>query len=961
MCARGRDGIPGLEKLTGDTVDITEWLDFTIWDRVWYEHSPETGFKAGRWLGVSHRIGSALSYYVLTESGNIISRTTVQHIARADLLQDSVQDVLQRYDSEVERLVNDNNFVDPNQPMIPHDNIFHWDSDTFEPNELFGDLFTGGLEESTNDNDNLLPDSQAMGTNLNKAADSEGNLLDRPYSIEREDFSDDAYGSLLDAEFQFERECGQVLTGRVMRRARDNHGHLIGESGDLGRDTRVYLVKYSDGSEEQLDHNTIAQNIFAGGDSEGHKAMWLADIQAYRKSDDALEKKDGFHKSYNRNKHRIKTTKGWWLLVRWRDDSEDWLPLKDLKESHPIEVAEFALAKRIADEPAFAWWVRGTLKTRNRIVNKVKSRYWKQTHKFGIRLPKTVKEALEIDKENKNTFWADAWKEAIKKEMKTVSHAYHELRDKNGDPVTEEDFDKDPAKYLPEDYTKIKCHIVFDIKLDGNFTRKARFVADGSRVDTPRLNTYSSVVSRESVRIAFLLVALNELDIKCCDLSGAYLNSPVAEQVCFAAGLECEKDEGKIMVIDRALYGLKTSGRAWQQFFAGTLREMGYVPCKADDNVFMKAKTKKNGERYWSYILVYVDDLLVVDEDASTVMERIKESYRLKGDKWEDPKRYLGGTIGRFTLKNGIETWSLSSDDYLKEVIKMVKEMCKKDDRRWKRKRHNPFPKDYRPEMDTSDELDDKHASRYQQLIGILRWATELGRIDFINELSLLSSFNCNPREGHLEVLYRIFEYIDSHNRSRIVFDPTYREPGDFKDVDWEHEYSDIKEEIPLDAKEPLGEPVKITMYADAAHAGNLVTRRSHTGIIIFLNNTPIHFYSKQQSTVEASTFGSEFVALRVGMEQNDALRCKLRLMGVPILGPTDVYCDNEGVVSNSQLPESTLKKKHLSICYHFVRECCAKQAARIAYIPTDLDLADLGTKCLDQVKRKNIVSQLLY
>ena len=50
MCARGRDGIPGLEKLTGDTVDITEWLDFTLWDQVWYEHSPETGFKAGRWL-----------------------------------------------------------------------------------------------------------------------------------------------------------------------------------------------------------------------------------------------------------------------------------------------------------------------------------------------------------------------------------------------------------------------------------------------------------------------------------------------------------------------------------------------------------------------------------------------------------------------------------------------------------------------------------------------------------------------------------------------------------------------------------------------------------------------------------------------------------------------------------------------------------------------------------------------
>ena len=138
---------------------------------------------------------------------------------------------------------------------------------------------------------------------------------------------------------------------------------------------------------------------------------------------------------------------------------------------------------------------------------------------------------------------------------------------------------------------------MFDIKLHGNFTQKARFLANGSCVDTPQSNTYSSVVSRESIRIAFLLAALNKLNIKCCDLSGAYLNSPVAEQVCFAAGPECNKDKEKIIVIDQALYGLKTSGRDWQQFFAGTLREMGYVPCKADDNIFMKAKTKKNGER----------------------------------------------------------------------------------------------------------------------------------------------------------------------------------------------------------------------------------------------------------------------------------------------------------------------------------------------------------------------------
>ena len=156
-----------------------------------------------------------------------------------------------------------------------------------------------------------------------------------------------------------------------------------------------------------------------------------------------------------------------------------------------------------------------------------------------------------------------------------------------------------------------------------------------------------------------------------------------------------------------------------------------------------------------------------------------------------------------------------------------------------------------------------------------------MGRIDFINELSLLSSYNCSPCKAHLEVLYCIFEYIDSCDRSRIIFDPTFQKVVDFKDIDWLDDYSDIEKEIFYHVKEPLGKPVKIKMYTNAAHARNLATCQSHNGIIIFLNNTLIYFYSKQQSMVEASTFGSEFVALQVGVEQNDALRCKLRLMGL--------------------------------------------------------------------------------
>ena len=119
-------------------------------------------------------------------------------------------------------------------------------------------------------------------------------------------------------------------------------------------------------------------------------------------------------------------------------------------------------------------------------------------------------------------------------------------------------------------------------------------------------------------------------------------------------------------MMDQALYSLNNSGWVWQEFFAGTLRDMGYIPYKADKNVFTKAEIKKNTcERYWSYTLVYVSSLLVVDEEASKPMKWIKKSYQLKGKTYSDPKHYLGGTIGAFILLDTIKTWSLLSDNYL--------------------------------------------------------------------------------------------------------------------------------------------------------------------------------------------------------------------------------------------------------------------------------------------------------
>jgi hypothetical protein len=119
---------------------------------------------------------------------------------------------------------------------------------------------------------------------------------------------------------------------------------------------------------------------------------------------------------------------------------------------------------------------------------------------------------------------------------------------------------------------------------------------------------------------------------------------------------------------------------------------------------------------------------------------------------------------------------------------------------------------------------------------------------------------------------------------------------------------------VPHDAPEALGESVQINMFCDASHATDLITRRSTTGIIFFLNGTPINWYSRRQNTIESSTFGLEFVALKIAAEMNDALRYKLCMFGIPINGPTNSFCDNKSVVTNVANPESTLSKNHNSI-----------------------------------------------
>ena len=269
---------------------------------------------------------------------------------------------------------------------------------------------------------------------------------------------------------------------------------------------------------------------------------------------------------------------------------------------------------------------------------------------------------------------------------------------------------------------------------------------------------------------------------------------------------------------------------------------------------------------------------------------------------------------------------------------------------------------DYRPEIDVSPELGTKDTQLYQQLIGMLRWACELGRVDILYEVSLLSTHLALPREGHLEAAFGVFAYLNKHEDLVLVCDPkpVRIDPNAFIATDWsESVHGDITEELPSKALEPMGRGVTMTCLVDASHAGDLSTRRSHTSYIIYLNNAPIVFYSKKQNTVESSTFGSEIVALRSAMEAVRSLRIKLRLLGIPLEGPTNVLCDNDAVVKSTSRAEARLNKKHQAICWHAIRESCAAGWLRIGKEDGETNTADLFTKSLSPEKRRQLLLQI--
>ena len=339
-----------------------------------------------------------------------------------------------------------------------------------------------------------------------------------------------AYDRLLNAEIMVQAEEGQV-SGKVIKRAFSLDGKVVGKYDDNPYlNSIMYEVELADGRIKEYGANIIAENMLTQVDSDGFSLTPMEGIINYKCDYSIATPKTEKYITTGSGQRRLwKTMAAWKLLVKWKDQSESWVKLSELKNSHPVETAEFAKSRGIDDKAAFIWWVPHMLRKRNAIILAVKMRLRKTTQKYGIEIPTSVEHMMEIDWKNGNTMWRDA----LALEMFNVGVAFE---------ILEED---QPA---PAGWRKASAHLIWDVKMD--FTRKATWVLDGHKTPDPIGSTFTGMVSRESVRIAFTYATLNGLQVFAADIRNAYLQAPSSQKDYVVCGPEFRIENiGKVTLI----------------------------------------------------------------------------------------------------------------------------------------------------------------------------------------------------------------------------------------------------------------------------------------------------------------------------------------------------------------------------------------------------------------------------
>ena len=635
----------------------------------------------------------------------------------------------------------------------------------------------------------------------------------------------------------------------------------------------------------------------------------------------------------------------WNLLIDWDGAEPTWVPRSLILDSDPISVATYARENHLLQTPGWKQFNRRARLNRKAIR---RLRRLMKGHRggkgpqfiYGVRIPDRQKSPRDLDRENGNTLWADAQRYEI------GCYDKHEVFEDMG-PATQELINR----LLAQGFQRIRLIWSYAVKHDG--TRRARLCAGGhTTIIEIEFTTSCSVVALRTLRTVLVLAELNGLKIMVADICSAYLLAQTKERIFFIAGPEFGERAGHLMVMRKACYGLRTSGKRYHDMVYDLLKEFGFRPSLADPDIYMR-----ESDTGYEYVCVYVDDLTIAMKEPEKLLEQIRSRGIDLKDVSAEPTMFLGGSVSRD--KDGTLAWGA-----LRYIKRSLDELERINGSR-PEKKNVPIPENTHPEIDTTTLLNREGIQRYQTLMGMLQWIVTLGRFDIGCAVMTLGRFRTAPREGHLALIHHVFGYLRKYPDGAIRFRtgiPNHEAAYLPVQREWEKTvYGEVTEELPPNMPEPRGKPVRVSAWFDANLYHDLTTGRSAMGQLVMVNQTPIHWSSKRQGSVETATYATEFIAGRVCVDEVIQTRFELRMLGAPLDGPAWVFGDNQSMINSSMLPEGRLTKRASALSFHRVREQVCMGVVYLFHIAGNLNITDCMTKFLSARMLHPLIQPVLF
>lgn len=510
---------------------------------------------------------------------------------------------------------------------------------------------------------------------------------------------------------------------------------------------------------------------------------------------------------------------------------------------------------------------------------------------FCTRTPTTPKEALESDEKEK-------WLEAMRSELKSLEeNKTWELVD------------------LPSDRKAIKNKWVFARKTDASgktIKFKARLCAKGfsQREGIDYFETFAPVAKYTSFRYILALTAEMDLHLTQMDAVSAFLNGPLNEDVYMEQPPNFEDKSNRVCKLKKSIYGLKQSGRNWNQLLNQTLIDFGLKRCLSDQCIYV-ARNSGN----IMIVMVWVDDVLIAcNQKCEEEKLRAALESRFKMKYLGDAKVILGIQITRDRMK---KTVSIDQRRYIETVLERFgMEDC------------NPAntPMDvntkYSRKMSGNDEKNEIFP--YREAIGSLLFAAQVTRPDIIFSVILLSRYCEEPKWAHWIATKRIMRYLKGTIDHKLTYGPSRTD---------------------------------IIGYSDADYGGDIDDRKSTSGYVFVKNGTALCWQSKKQKVVAQSTTEAEFISLSFATKEAIWLHALCNeITGKPNL-PYQIYCDNKGAIDLARNNNHSEQTKHVDIKFKLVHDEIVNNRMLLTHVSTEKMLADVLTKSLSKEKHQNCIN----